>query len=38
MAIREQLNKVLVWGDTHRKAAMGIICFVVGTIVGKFFL
>ncbi len=35
MKIREALNKVMVWGDLHRKAALGIVCFVLGFIVAK---
>lgn len=35
MKIREALDKVMVWGDLHRKAALGIICFVLGFIAGK---
>jgi len=37
MKIREALNKIFVWGDSHRKAAMGIIVFLIGFVIGKFF-
>ena len=34
MGVREALNKVFVFGDTHRKVTMGLIVFLIGFVCG----